>query len=84
MHVDELGDLFGIDLDDEEVDTVGGLLTKALGRVPIAGARARVSGLLLEADRFEGRRKQLATVVVRRADGSWRGESGHGGEAREQ
>jgi hypothetical protein len=32
MSVGELGDLFGLELDDEEVETVGGLLTKALGR----------------------------------------------------
>lgn len=66
LHVEEVGDLFGIELEDEEVDTVGGLLAKALGRVPIAGATARVGGLELVADRFEGRRNQLATVLVRR------------------
>ncbi len=66
VHIEEVGDLFGIDLEDEEVDTVGGLLAKALGRVPIAGARARVGGLVLTADRFEGRRNQLATVLVDR------------------
>src|SRR5690349_9621409 len=38
MHVDELGELFDRELDDDEVDTVGGLLSKALGRVPIPGA----------------------------------------------
>ena len=68
VRVEEVGDLFGLDLDDEEVDTVGGLLAKALGRVPIAGASAHVDGLVLTADRFEGRRNQLATVVVRREE----------------
>jgi CBS domain containing-hemolysin-like protein len=66
LHVEDLGELFGLDLEDEEVDTVGGLLAKALGRVPIAGATAEVGGLVLTADRFEGRRNQLATVLVRR------------------
>ena len=66
MHVEEVGELFGLELDDEEVDTVGGLLAKALGRVPIAGASAQVGGLVLTADGFEGRRNQLATVLVRR------------------
>jgi CBS domain containing-hemolysin-like protein len=66
LHIEEVGDLFGIELEDEEVDTVGGLLAKTLGRVPIAGAQAVVKGLQLTADRFEGRRNQLATVVVRR------------------
>ena len=68
VHVEDIGELFGLELEDEEVDTVGGLLAKALGRVPIAGATARVGDLVLTADRFEGRRNQLATVLVRRAD----------------
>jgi CBS domain containing-hemolysin-like protein len=67
LHVEDLGELFGLELEDEEVDTVGGLLAKALGRVPIAGASAEVDDLVLTAERFEGRRNQLATVLVRRA-----------------
>ncbi|WP_353827991.1 hemolysin family protein [Agromyces sp. SYSU T0242] len=64
LPVDELGELFGLDLEDEDVDTVGGLLTKALGRLPAPRDRATVSGLLLEAERTEGRRKRIATVLV--------------------
>ena len=66
LAIDELGDLFGLELDDDEVDTVGGLLTKALGRLPGTGATATVSGLILTADRTEGRRKRLVTVRVER------------------
>ncbi len=33
----------GVELDDEDVETVGGLLAKALGRVPIPGATAIVA-----------------------------------------
>ena len=66
LPTDELGDLFGIELDDEDVDSVGGLLTKALGRLPVPGSVATVSGLVLTAERTEGRRKQLSTVVVER------------------
>jgi Mg2+/Co2+ transporter CorC len=66
LPTDELGDLFGIELDDDDVDSVGGLLTKALGRLPVAGAAATVSGLVLTAERTEGRRKQLTTVLVER------------------
>ncbi|MGN7703612.1 hemolysin family protein [Cellulosimicrobium sp. 22601] len=65
--VDELGELFGLDLDDDDVDTVGGLLAKALGKVPLPGSVADVHGLRIEADRVEGRRKQLATVLVSHA-----------------
>ena len=66
LSVDELGDLFGIQLEDDDVDTVGGLLTKAVGRLPVAGSSANVSGLVLTAERTEGRRKQLVTVLVER------------------
>ncbi|MCL1800193.1 MAG: hemolysin family protein, partial [Promicromonosporaceae bacterium] len=66
MPIDELGDLFGLELDDDDIDTVGGLLAKALGRVPLAGSAADFSGLHLVADRIEGRRKQVATVLVSR------------------
>jgi CBS domain containing-hemolysin-like protein len=66
MPVDELGDLFGIELEDDEVDSVGGLLTKAVGRLPVAGSSAGVSGLVLTAERTEGRRKRVSTVLVER------------------
>ena len=66
LPVDELGDLFGIELEDDDVDSVGGLLTKAVGRLPVAGSTATVSGLILTADRTEGRRKQLVSVLVER------------------
>ena len=65
---DELGELFGLEVDDEDVDTAGGLLAKALGKVPLAGSSGQIHGLHLTAERVEGRRKRLATVLVRRAD----------------
>ncbi|MCL2424567.1 MAG: hemolysin family protein [Micrococcales bacterium] len=65
---DELGELFGIEVDDEDVDTAGGLLAKALGKVPLTGSSGQIHGLHLTAERVEGRRKRLATVLVRRAD----------------
>ena len=66
LPVDELGELFSIDLDDDDVDSVGGLLAKALGRLPLPGSVATYSGLILTAERTEGRRKRLSTVLVER------------------
>ncbi|MBN9607275.1 MAG: HlyC/CorC family transporter [Actinomycetales bacterium] len=66
LPTDELGDLFGIELDDDEVDSVGGLLSKSLGRLPERGSSVVVSGLLLRAERVEGRRRLLRTVIVQR------------------
>ena len=61
---DELGELFGFDVEDEDVDTAGGLLAKALGKVPLLGSAGDIHGLHLVADRVEGRRRRLATVLV--------------------
>ncbi|MGO2608349.1 MAG: hemolysin family protein [Brachybacterium tyrofermentans] len=62
----EVGDLFDLDLDDDDIDSVGGLLGKVTGRVPIVGSRAEAFGLVLEAERTSGRRRRLSTVIVSR------------------
>jgi CBS domain containing-hemolysin-like protein len=66
MDIDDLAELFDVDIEEEDVDTVGGLLTKAIGRVPIVGSEGRVAGLSLIAERMAGRRHRVATVIVRR------------------
>ena len=68
LPVDELGDLFGLDLEDHDVDTAGGLLAKALGMVPIEGAEAEAQGLRLHAEAAGGRRRQIVTMIVSRAE----------------
>ena len=61
----ELGELLEIELDDEDVDSVGGWVAKSLGKLPKAGDTVEVAGLELKADRVEGRGKRLLTVSVR-------------------
>ncbi|MEV4459627.1 hemolysin family protein [Microbispora sp. NPDC004025] len=68
LPVDELGELFDTEIEVEDVDTVGGLLAHALGRVPIAGSEAVVGGLRLTAENLAGRRNRISTVVVRREE----------------
>ena len=63
----ELGELFGLNLEEEDVETVAGLLAHALGRVPIAGSTATVGGLRLTAENLAGRRNKIGTVLVERA-----------------
>jgi CBS domain containing-hemolysin-like protein len=75
LHIDELAERFDVDLDDDDVDTVGGLLAKHLGRVPIPGARVQVAGLQLTAEGTQGRRNRLGTVVVRRVENVVAGSS---------
>lgn len=64
MSIDDLGELFDIELDDDEVDTVGGLLAKALGRVPIVGSSVEVNGVSLRAERLEGRRNRVSHIIA--------------------
>jgi CBS domain containing-hemolysin-like protein len=67
LAVEDLAELFGVELPDrDDVETVGGLLAEALGRVPIPGARAVVHGLELTAEDVGGRRNRIDTVLVRR------------------
>ncbi|WP_029145465.1 hemolysin family protein [Microbacterium luticocti] len=67
LPVDEVGELFGLDLDDEDVDSIGGLLGKALGRVPQPGATAVYEGLRMTGGASRGRGRGIATVFVERA-----------------
>ncbi|GAB2791071.1 hemolysin family protein [Streptomyces daliensis] len=76
LDIGDLGELYGlVGLDDEDVETVGGLLAKALGRVPIAGATATIDvtedrsdpglhALRLTAEAPAGRRNRIVTVLV--------------------
>ncbi|MGH3328616.1 MAG: hemolysin family protein [Streptomycetales bacterium] len=64
LSVQELAELFGVDIEEDDVDTVGGLLAKYLGRVPIPGARADVKGLTLTAESAEGRRNRVGSLLV--------------------
>ena len=66
LPVEDLEDLYGVDLPHEDIETVGGLLATQLGRVPIPGATVEVGGLKLVAESSKGRRNQIGTVLVRR------------------
>ena len=66
MDIDDLADLFDVEIDEDEVDTVGGLIGKTLGRVPIVGSHCEVSGLSLTAERMAGRRHRIASVIAER------------------
>lgn len=60
----DLGEHFGLELEDEDVDSVGGFMAKLLGRLPGRGDVVESAGLRFETERFEGRRKRLITVLV--------------------
>ncbi len=82
LPVENLGELFDTDLPTDEVETVGGLLAQALGRVPIPGSGAQVAGLRLIAEGTTGRRNRIDTVLVSRVEpGDAPDRAGHGEQA---
>jgi CBS domain containing-hemolysin-like protein len=63
--IDDVNELLGTDLPDEEWDTVAGLLLDLLGRMPENGEEVTFRGLTLRADKVQGRR--IATVMITRS-----------------
>ncbi|WP_175530014.1 hemolysin family protein [Actinopolyspora lacussalsi] len=72
LPVADLASLFEVELDDSEVETVGGLLAQRLGRVPLPGAEAEISGLRLRAEGGKDHRGRIRinALLVRRASES--------------
>jgi CBS domain containing-hemolysin-like protein len=68
LPTEDLGELFDVELDDDDVETVGGLLAQRLGRVPLPGAEAEIAGLQLRAEGGKDRRgrMRITSVLVRR------------------
>ncbi len=64
LPVADLEELFGVTIDAEDVESIGGLLAHELGRVPIAGSEVTVAGLHLTAENVAGRRNKLGTVLI--------------------
>ena len=62
--IDDLEELTGIAVHDDDVDTVGGLLAKHLGKVPIPGSSVEVDGLELTAEAPWGRRNRIGRVHI--------------------
>ena len=69
LPVEDLGELFDVELDGSEVETVGGLLAQRLGRVPLPGAEAEIEGLRLRAEGGKDHRGRIRinALLVRRA-----------------
>ena len=76
LPVTDLEELFGVSIEAEDVETAGGLLAHALGRVPIAGSTAAIAGLTLTAESLAGRRNRIGTVTVERAAATGNGSAG--------
>jgi CBS domain containing-hemolysin-like protein len=62
--VDDLDEILGVSIEDDEVDSVGGLMAKYLGKVPIPGSTVEVAGLLFTAEEAKGRRNRVGSVLI--------------------
>jgi CBS domain containing-hemolysin-like protein len=67
LAIDDIEEMYDVEFDLEDVETVGGLLAAELGRVPIPGATVTTQGLTFTAEGTTGRRKQVGTVLIERA-----------------
>jgi CBS domain containing-hemolysin-like protein len=65
LPVDDLGELVGAELPDEDWDTVGGLLLGLAGRIPREGESFEYDRITLIAERVQGRRIARVRVTTR-------------------
>jgi magnesium and cobalt transporter len=63
--IEQFNEQFGTEYSDEEVDTIGGLVTHRFGRVPHRGEEVRIDDMVFEILRGDGR--QIHVLLVRRA-----------------
>lgn len=66
LEIDELGDLFEIELDDDDVDTAGGLFTKLNGALATPGDSVTISGIEMRAEVTQRKTRNLVSLIVRR------------------
>jgi len=68
VHVNRLADLFGVEIEDRDFDTVGGLIVFELGRVPRRGETLEFRSLSIEVLEVDRRRIRLVRVRAGQAD----------------
>lgn len=62
--IDDLDEIVGVEIVDDEIDSVGGLMAKVLGKVPIPGSEVEFEGLRFRAEEAKGRRNKIGTVLI--------------------
>jgi len=71
LRLDELGEVFDIDLHHEEVESVSGLVLAQLGRPPVVGDAVQYGRVRLEVTATSGRGvKEVKASLLPRADGA--------------
>lgn len=71
VHIEDVASELEIELEPElvdDVDTIGGLMAKVLGRVPIPGSTFNLVGWKVTAERPVGRRRRISSVIMEREE----------------
>jgi len=68
VHVEQIEELFGLEVGEREFDTVGGLVVAAAGRVPAQDEVLEIHGLRIQVVRAD--RRRVYQVRLRKAEGS--------------
>jgi CBS domain containing-hemolysin-like protein len=64
LPIEDLGELFDVELEEPDVETVGGVLAQHLGRVPLPGTEATIAGLAMRAEGDKDRRGRMRVTAV--------------------
>jgi magnesium and cobalt transporter len=64
--IEVFNEFFGVDLSDEEYETIGGLVMHELGRLPRRGEKLEFEGFAFKV--LRGDRRRIHTVEVTRLD----------------
>ena len=65
VSIDDVNDALKLNLEGEDVDTIGGLLYERLGKVPALGDQTELEGVLLRVESTAGRRIRKVRVIRR-------------------
>jgi magnesium and cobalt transporter len=76
--IEQFNEEFGTDFSDDEVDTIGGLVTHRFGRVPHRGEKVRIDDFAFEILRGDAR--QIHVLLVRRVPHMSHDRHSHEGE----
>jgi CBS domain containing-hemolysin-like protein len=63
MRIDEINEFFNLEIDEEDVDTIGGLALKELGRIALVGDKVRIENLNLTVKEIDGARITKLIIV---------------------
>jgi CBS domain containing-hemolysin-like protein len=76
LPVEDLGEIFDVEMPAEDVETVGGLLAQLLGRVALPGAEADINGVHLVAEGGTDRRGRPRVMSLRAYRGDQESDPG--------